>query len=87
MCNENRILRRIFRTKRDENGEQRSLHNEKPHSLHCSPNIVTVIKSRKLTLVCNVARMEEGRRAFNILTGKPRGKDRLVDLVVSMSDY
>ena len=34
-----------------------------------------------------VARMEKGRSALKILTGKPTGKDHLVDLVVSMSDY
>ena len=45
---ENRILRRIFGPKRDENGEWRRLHNEKFHSLYRSPNTVRVIKSAKL---------------------------------------
>ena len=45
---ENRNLRRIFGPKRDENGEWRRLHNEELHSLYRSPNIVRVIKSRKL---------------------------------------
>ena len=45
---ENRILRRIFGPKRDENGEWRRLNNEELHSLYCSPNIVRVIKSRRL---------------------------------------
>ena len=45
---EYRILRRIFGPKRDENGEWRRLHNEELHSLYCSPNIVKVIKSRRL---------------------------------------
>jgi hypothetical protein len=40
---ENRILRRIFRPKRDENGEWRRLHNEELHSLYRSPNTVRVI--------------------------------------------
>ena len=44
---ENRILRRIFGLKRDENGEWRRLHIEELHSLYRSPNIVTVIKSRR----------------------------------------
>ena len=71
---ENRILRRIFRPKRDENGEWRRLHNEELHSLYRSPNIVRVIKSRRLRWAGHVARMEEGRSAFKILTGKPRNK-------------
>ena len=61
---ENRILRRIFGLKRDENGECRRLHNEELHSLCRSPNIVRVIKSK-------ILRTEEGRSAFKILTGKP----------------
>ena len=39
-----------------------------------SPNIVRVIKSRRLRRTGNVARMEEGRSAFKILTSKPTGK-------------
>ena len=45
---ENSILRRIFGPKRDENGEWRRLHNEELHILYRSPNIVRVIKSRRL---------------------------------------
>jgi len=45
---EDRILRRIFGPKRDENGECRTLQNEALHSLYSSPNIVRVIKSRRL---------------------------------------
>ena len=71
---ENRILRRILGPKRDENGELRRLHNEELHSLYRSPNIVRVIKSRRLTWAGHVARMEEGRSAFKMLTGKPTGK-------------
>ena len=44
------------------------------HSLYRSPNIVRVIKSRRLRWTGPVARMEEGRSAFKILTGKPIGK-------------
>ena len=61
---ENRILRRIFVPKRDENGEWRRLHNEELHSLYLSPNIVRVIKSRRLRWAGHVARMEEGSSAF-----------------------
>ena len=70
---ENRILRRIFGPKRDENWEWRRLHNEELHSLYRSPNIVRVIKSR-LKWAGLVARMEGSRSAFKILTGKPTGK-------------
>ena len=59
---ENRILSLIFRPKRDENGERGRLHNEELHSLYRSPNIVRVIKSRRLRWAEHVARMEEGRR-------------------------
>ena len=65
---ENRTLRRIFGSKRDENGEWRSLHNEEIHSLYYSPNIVRVIKSRRLRQGGYVARIEE------ILKGRPIGK-------------
>ena len=64
----NRFLRLIFGPKRDENGEWRRLHNEELHSLYRSPNILRVIKSRRLRWAGNVARMEEGRRAFKMLT-------------------
>ena len=60
--------------KEDENGEGRRLHNEELHSLYRSPYIVRVIKSRRLRWAGNVARMEEVRSAFKILTGKPTVK-------------
>ena len=61
----------------DENGEWGRLHNEGIHSLYRSPNIVRVIKSRTLRWAGNVARMDDGRSAFKILTGKPTGKTPL----------
>ena len=42
--------------------------------MYCSPNIGRVIKSRRLRWAGHVARMEEGRSTFEILTGKPTGK-------------
>ena len=71
---ENRILRRIFGPKRGENGEWRRLLNEELHSWYRSPNIVNVIKSRRLRWAGHVARTEEGRSAFKFLTDKPTGK-------------
>ena len=54
---ENRILRRIFEPKKDDNGEWGRLHNEKLHSMYCSPNIVRVIKFTRLRWAGHVARM------------------------------
>ena len=45
--------------------------------MYRSPSIVRVIKSRRLRWAGHVARMEEGRRAFKILTGKPTGNSPL----------
>jgi hypothetical protein len=46
---ENRVLRRIFRPKRDRiTGEQRRLHNEELNNVYSSPNIIQVIKSRRM---------------------------------------
>ena len=50
------------------------LHNEELHILYCSPNIVRMIKCRRLRWGGHVARMEEGKSAFKILTGTPTGK-------------
>ena len=68
---ENRILKQIFRAKRDANGEWRRLHNEELYSLYRSSNIVRAIKTRKLRWAGHVARMEEDMSAFKILTGTP----------------
>ena len=60
----------------DENGAWRRPHNEELHSFYRSPNIVRVIKFRKLRWAEHVARMEECRSAFKIFTGKPTGTPR-----------
>jgi hypothetical protein len=57
---ENRVLRRIFGPKREEDGSWRKLHKDEFHGLYSSPNIVSVIKSRRLRWVEHVARMGEG---------------------------
>jgi hypothetical protein len=71
---ENRVLRRIFGPKREEDGSWRKLHNDELRSLYSSPNIVRMIKSRKLRWAGHVARMGEGRVVYRVLVGKPEGK-------------
>jgi hypothetical protein len=71
---ENRVLRRIFGPKREEDGSWRKLHNHELHSLYSSPNIIRVIKSRRMKWAGHVARMGEGRSVYRILVGKPEGK-------------
>jgi len=72
---ENIVLRRIFGPRRDEvTGEWRRLHNEELNDLYSSPNIVRVIKSRRMRWVGHVARMGEERGVYRALVGKPEGK-------------
>jgi hypothetical protein len=71
---ENRVLRKIFGPKREEDRSRRKLHNDGLHSLYSSPNIVRVIKSRKMRWAGHVARMGEGRGAYRVLVGRPEGK-------------
>jgi hypothetical protein len=66
---------RIFGLKRDEvTGEWRKLHNEELHDPYCSPNIVRVLKSRRIRWVGYVARIGEKRGVYRVLVGKPEGK-------------
>jgi hypothetical protein len=71
---ENRVLRKIFGPKREEDGSWRKLHNDKLHSLYSSSNIVRVIKSRRMGWTGHVARMGEGRGVYRVLVGRPEGK-------------
>jgi hypothetical protein len=68
----NSVLRGIFGVKRDGvTGEWRRLHNEELNDLYSSPNIILVIKSRRMRWTGYVARMGEGRGAYMILVGRP----------------
>ena len=72
---ENRVLRRVFGPKRDEvTGECRKLHNEELRDLYSLPNIVWVVKSRRMRWVGQVAHMGDGRGVHRVLVGKPEGK-------------
>jgi hypothetical protein len=53
---------------------EEKVHNDELHSLYRSPNVVRMIKSRRLRWAGHVVGMEEGRSAFKILTDKPTGK-------------
>jgi hypothetical protein len=55
-------------------GGWRKLHNEDLHNLYTSPNIILMIKSRRMRWVCHVARIGEMKNAYKILVGKPEGK-------------
>jgi hypothetical protein len=71
---ENKVLRRIFGPKRDEvTGEWRRLHNKELYTLYSSPDVVRVMKSRRLRWAGHVARMGERRGAYRILVGIPEG--------------
>ena len=75
MVFENRVLRRVFGPKRDEvTGEWTKLHNEELSDLYSLPNIVRVVKSRKMRWAGHVARMGEGRGVHRVLVGKPEEK-------------
>ena len=77
---ENRILRRIFGPKRDANGNRRRLHSEELHNLYRSPNIVRVIKSKRLRWSGHVAIMKEVRSAFNIIKDNIRMDLKEIDI-------
>jgi hypothetical protein len=71
---ENRVLRKIFGPKREEDRSRRKLHNDELHSLYASPNIFRVIRSKRMRWVGHVARIGDGRGVCRILVGRPEGK-------------
>ena len=72
---ENRVLRRVFGSKRDEVTEEwRKLHNEELRDLYSLPNNVRVVKKRRMRWAGHMARMGEGRGVRRVLVGKPEGK-------------
>jgi len=72
---ENVVLRRIFGPRWDEvTGEWRILHNEELNDLYSSPNIVRVIKSRRIRWAGHVARIGEEMGVYRVWVRKPEGK-------------
>jgi hypothetical protein len=63
---ENRVLRKTFGPKREEDGSWRKLHNDELHSVYSSPNIVRVIRSRRMRWAGHVARMGKGRGVYRV---------------------
>jgi len=69
------VMRRIFGPRRDEvTGQWRRLHNEELNDLYSSPNIVRVIKLRRMRWAGHVARTGEERGVYRVLVGKPDGR-------------
>jgi hypothetical protein len=72
---ENRMLRRIFGTKKDGvTGGWGNLHNEELHNLYSSPSVIRIINSRRMRWAGHVARMGAKRNLYRLLEGKPEGK-------------
>ena len=69
------MLYQLIGPRRDEvTGDWRRLHNEEINDLYSSPNIVRVIKSRRMRWAGHVARMGEERAVYRVFVGKPEGK-------------
>jgi hypothetical protein len=71
---ENRVLRRIFGPKREEDGSWRKLHNDGLHILCSSHNIVRVIKLKRMRWAGHVACVGKGRGVYRVLVGRSEGK-------------
>jgi hypothetical protein len=79
---ENRVLRKIFGPKREEDGSWRKLYNDELHSVYSSLNIVRMIKSRRMRWVGHVARMGRGEVFTGFWLGGPKARDHWEDLGV-----
>jgi hypothetical protein len=77
---ENKVMRRMFGPNGDKvTGEWRKLHKEELNFLYCVPNILRVVKSRRMRWAGHVAYMGEGRDVYRVLVGKPEERDHLED--------
>jgi hypothetical protein len=76
------VLRRIFGPKREEDGSWRKLHNDELHILYSSPNIIRVIKSRRMRWAGHVARMGMREVFTGFWLGGPKARDHWEDLGV-----
>jgi hypothetical protein len=78
------VLRRIFEpTKDDVTGERRRLHNKELYVPYVSPDVIRVIKSRRLRWEKRVAHMGQRKGAYRTLVKKPEGR-RLLERLCSM---
>jgi hypothetical protein len=74
-CSQNiRTANKSFNVSEPHLGGWRKLHNEELHNLYCSPSVIRMTKSKRMSWAGNVARMGEKRNAYRILVGKPKGK-------------
>jgi hypothetical protein len=72
---EKSLFNKTVGPKKDEvTGEWRRLHNEELYDLYSLPNIIRVIKSRRMGRAGHVACMEERRGAYRVLVGRPERK-------------
>jgi hypothetical protein len=81
-ASENRVLRRIFGPKREVEGSWRKLHNDELRSLYFSPNIVSIIKSRRMRWEGHVTCMGRGEVFTGFWLGGSKARDHWKDLSV-----
>jgi hypothetical protein len=71
---ENRVLRKIFGPKKEEDGSWVKLHNDELHRPYSSPNTVSVIQLRRMKWAGHVAHVGEGRSVYRVFVGRLEGK-------------